>query len=81
MRVNLTDFENGMPLFELKDLNDVASFVGMCLVEAVKQGNFESSDWDKYIERWCDNSCMPTEVYRHLSIVLSNNLSVLKSLK
>ena len=51
MRVNLTDFENGMPLFELKDLNDVASFVGMCLVEAIKQGNFESSDWDKYIER------------------------------
>jgi hypothetical protein len=61
-------------MFSLKEVNDVASLVSMCITEAVRTGNSNRKEWADYVRRWCEAYNMPEDVYEHLMVIISGSI-------
>lgn len=61
-------------MFSLKEVNDVASLVSMCITEAVRTGNFNRKEWADYVSYWCEVYNMPEDVYEHLMVIISGSI-------
>lgn len=64
-------------MYSLKEVNDVASLVSMCITEAVRTNNSNRKEWSDYVKRWCESYDMPGDVYEHLMVVISNSINCL----
>ena len=61
-------------MYSLREVNDVASLVAMCITEAVTSNNYNSKEWEDYVRRWCEIYNMPKEVCEHLIAIISNSI-------
>lgn len=61
-------------MYSLREVNDVASLVAMCITEAVTSNNYNSKEWKDYVERWCEVYNMPEEVCEHLIAIIYNSI-------
>jgi hypothetical protein len=61
-------------MYSLKEVNDVASLVSMCITEAVRTNNSNKKEWSDYVNRWCEAYNMPEDVYEHLMVIISGSI-------
>ena len=78
MRTNLTNFENGEPLYSQQDVNDLTSFTAMVLAHAVKY-NSNEIELSEYIKSWSEIGGYPTEVYLHISARVCHYLNSIRN--
>lgn len=64
-------------MYSLKEVNDVASLVSMCITEAVRTNNSNRKEWSDYVKRWCESYNMPKDVCEHLMVIISNSINCL----
>jgi hypothetical protein len=69
MRIKLTNFENGEPLFSLGDVKELTFFTANIARRVVKD-TLPPSEYEAYIRNWCDKNNMPDEIYDHICIIV-----------
>ena len=78
MRTNLTNFENGEPLFSLDDVKSLTDFTANIVIKAVKD-NLRVAEYEPYIRRWCDATCMPDEIFVHICTIVAFHLNSIRN--
>lgn len=78
MRTNLTNFENGEPLFSLDDVKSLTDFTANIVIKAVKD-NLRPAEYEPYIRRWCDTNCMPDEIFVHICTIVAVHLNSIRN--
>lgn len=77
MSNKFTDFEKN-PLFTTKELNDVVSFTATIICEAIRTRNFNTSDWQDYIDRWGLANYQTEEVLTHISETIQETFNTIQ---
>lgn len=78
MRINLTNYDTGEPLFSLDDVKSLTDFTANIVIKAVKD-NLQQEEYDSYIHRWCDTNCMPNEIYVHICTIVAFHLNFIRN--
>lgn len=78
MRVQLTNFKTGEPLFSLDDVKSLTDFTANITLKAVKN-NLCVAEYESYIRRWCDTNCMPDEVFVHICTIVAFHLNSIRN--
>ena len=78
MRTDLTNYDNGEPLYSQQDVNDLTSFTAIVLAHAVKH-NTNEIELDEYIKSWCEIGGYPTDVYLHISARVCHYLNSIRN--
>lgn len=71
------NFEDESPLFSEKELHDAISLTAMCITQAIKDSQFDSTEWQDYLLRWNQTHHYPEETLSHINQVIGRSLNVL----
>jgi hypothetical protein len=68
------NFEDGTPLFTEQELCDAVSCVARIISTAVRQQDFDPSNWEDYLNHWVKQTHQSEEVHKHISEVAISSL-------
>lgn len=71
------NFEDNAPLFSEKEMHDAISLVSMCITQAIKDGQFDGSEWNDYLIRWNQTHHYPEETLKHINMCIGTSLNSL----
>lgn len=69
--------EQIIPYFSQEEMEEIISFTGMCIAQAVKDKQFSAEDWNEYLIRWNQSHYYPEEILNHIKQTIRQTLKTL----
>ena len=66
--------EKVIPYFSHEEMQEIISFTGMCIAQAVKDIKFSIEEWDEYLIRWNQSHHYPEEMLNHVKQTICQTL-------